>query len=138
VIESEDNNIIVETRVDATFLKRNQLRVRVFLPIHHVKTRPRTYAHWSSLSLIAARINARLLDKYRGQTVRLTGKIVQVTGDTAKIQAADGGEVGSSSGDHADPRSAYTSHEQVSTNIALIAGISHIRRLCRDHWQRQG
>jgi len=51
--------------------------------------------------LTPARINARLLDKYRGQTVRLTGKIIQVTGDTAKVQAADGGEVGDASLDTA-------------------------------------
>ena len=43
--------------------------------------------------LTIARINSKLLDQYKGQTVRLTGKILQVNGDTATLEAADGGQV---------------------------------------------
>lgn len=53
------------------------------------------YISWGEL--IAARINSRLLEKYKGQTVRLTGKLIDVNGATATLQASDGGQVGLSS-----------------------------------------
>ncbi len=40
-----------------------------------------------------ARINSRLLSQYKGHTVRLTGKVLKMVGDTATVQASDGGEV---------------------------------------------
>ncbi|KAK1925038.1 replication factor A protein 3 [Papiliotrema laurentii] len=40
------------------------------------------------------RINSRLLNKYQGQTVRLTAKVVNVNGDTATVEASDGGQIG--------------------------------------------
>jgi hypothetical protein len=44
-----------------------------------------------------ARINSRLLDQYKGQTVRLTAKIIKLDGDTATVEASDGGQVSLSS-----------------------------------------
>jgi len=40
-----------------------------------------------------ARINARLLDQYKGQTIRLTAKIINLNGETATVEASDGGQV---------------------------------------------
>jgi len=40
-----------------------------------------------------ARINARLLDQYKGQTIRLTAKIIKLNGETATVEASDGGQV---------------------------------------------
>jgi hypothetical protein len=52
---------------------------------------------WRSLSLshqlTPARVNARYLSEHRGQTVRLPAKIVKLVGDTATVEASDGGEV---------------------------------------------
>lgn len=45
------------------------------------------------VKLTIARINSRLLNKYQGQTVRLTAKVVNVNGDTATVEASDGGQV---------------------------------------------
>ena len=42
---------------------------------------------------IIARINARLLDQYKGQTIRLTAKIIKLNGETATVEASDGGQV---------------------------------------------
>ena len=44
---------------------------------------------------IIARINARLLDQYKGQTIRLTAKIIKLEGETATVEASDGGQVSS-------------------------------------------
>jgi len=41
----------------------------------------------------SARINSRLLSQYKGHTVRLTAKVLKLVGDTAPVQASDGGEV---------------------------------------------
>jgi hypothetical protein len=43
---------------------------------------------------MAARINSRLLDQYKGQTIRLTAKIIKLEGETATVEASDGGQVG--------------------------------------------
>jgi len=40
-----------------------------------------------------ARINSRLLDQFKGQTVRLTAKVIKLSGDTATVEASDGGQV---------------------------------------------
>ena len=40
-----------------------------------------------------ARINSRLLSQYKGHTVRLTAKVLKIVGETATVQASDGGEV---------------------------------------------
>lgn len=40
------------------------------------------------------RINSRLLSQYKGQTIRLTAKVLKLSGDTATVQASDGGEIG--------------------------------------------
>ncbi|WVQ71696.1 hypothetical protein IAR50_001237 [Cryptococcus sp. DSM 104548] len=40
------------------------------------------------------RINSRYLNDHIGQTVRVTAKVVSVSGDTATIQTSDGGSVG--------------------------------------------
>ncbi|ORX39890.1 replication factor A protein 3 [Kockovaella imperatae] len=40
------------------------------------------------------RINASLLAKYRGQTVRLPAKVVKIVGSTATVEASDGGQIG--------------------------------------------
>ena len=42
---------------------------------------------------LTARINARLLDQYKGQTIRLTAKIIKLEGETATVEASDGGQV---------------------------------------------
>jgi len=42
-----------------------------------------------------ARINSRLLEAYKGQTVRLTAKIIKMAGETATVEASDGGQVSS-------------------------------------------
>ncbi|KLT45676.1 putative single-stranded DNA binding protein 12k chain [Cutaneotrichosporon oleaginosum] len=39
------------------------------------------------------RVNARYLSEHRGQTVRLVAKVVNLVGDTATVEASDGGEV---------------------------------------------
>ncbi|KAG7530718.1 hypothetical protein FFLO_04826 [Filobasidium floriforme] len=39
------------------------------------------------------RVNAARLAQYKSQTVRLTGKVVRMDGDTAIIEASDGGQV---------------------------------------------
>jgi replication factor A3 len=44
-------------------------------------------------SHILARVNAARLAQYKGQTIRLTGKVVRMDGDTAVIEASDGGQV---------------------------------------------
>jgi hypothetical protein len=44
-------------------------------------------------SLQLARVNAARLAQYKSQTVRLTGKVVRMDGDTAIIEASDGGQV---------------------------------------------
>jgi len=41
----------------------------------------------------SARVNAARLAQYKGQTIRLTGKVVRMDGDTAVIEASDGGQV---------------------------------------------
>ena len=46
---------------------------------------------------LIARINARLLDQYKGQTIRLTAKIIKLNGETATVEASDGGQVSRSS-----------------------------------------
>lgn len=38
-------------------------------------------------------MNAARLAEYKTQTVRLTGKVVRMDGDTAIIEASDGGQV---------------------------------------------
>jgi len=43
--------------------------------------------------VLTARINSRLLSQYKGHTVRLTAKVLKIVGDTATVQASDGGEV---------------------------------------------
>ncbi|CAD6569607.1 MAG: hypothetical protein TREMPRED_005329 [Tremellales sp. Tagirdzhanova-0007] len=40
------------------------------------------------------RINSRLLSQYKGHTVRLTAKVLKIVGETATVQASDGGEIG--------------------------------------------
>lgn len=45
---------------------------------------------------LLARINAGLLQSFKGQTVRLTAKVIKLTGETATVEASDGGQVGSS------------------------------------------
>ena len=45
------------------------------------------------LALTTARVNAARLAQYKSQTVRLTGKVVRMEGDTAIIEASDGGQV---------------------------------------------
>lgn len=45
---------------------------------------------------VIARINARLLETYKGQTVRLTAKVIKLDGETATVEASDGGQVSSS------------------------------------------
>ncbi|RXK39519.1 hypothetical protein M231_03188 [Tremella mesenterica] len=40
------------------------------------------------------RINSRLLSQFKGQTVRLTVKVVKLNGDTATVEASDGGPIG--------------------------------------------
>lgn len=40
-----------------------------------------------------ARINAGLLQKHIGQTVRLTAKVLKLNGETATVEASDGGQV---------------------------------------------
>jgi hypothetical protein len=44
-------------------------------------------------SILSARVNAARLAQYKSQTVRLTGKVVRMDGDTAIIEASDGGQV---------------------------------------------
>ena len=51
------------------------------------------YARVFSADDLPARINSRLLSQYKGQTVRLTAKVLKLSGDTATVQASDGGEV---------------------------------------------
>lgn len=41
----------------------------------------------------SARVNSRFLGEHRGQTVRLTAKVTKLVGDTATVEASDGGEV---------------------------------------------
>lgn len=40
-----------------------------------------------------ARINSRLLESYTGQTIRLTAKVIKLNGETATVEASDGGQV---------------------------------------------
>jgi hypothetical protein len=35
-----------------------------------------------------------LLEQFKGQTVRLTAKVIKLSGDTATVEASDGGQVG--------------------------------------------
>ncbi|KZT69974.1 replication factor A protein 3 [Daedalea quercina L-15889] len=42
---------------------------------------------------VSPRVNAARLGKYIGRTIRLTCKVVRSQGDTAIVQASDGGEV---------------------------------------------
>jgi replication factor A3 len=42
---------------------------------------------------MVARVNSRLLEQYKGQTVRLTAKIIKLSGETATVEATDGGQV---------------------------------------------
>jgi hypothetical protein len=37
-------------------------------------------------------VNSARLAQYKGQTIRLTGKVVRMDGDTAVIEASDGGQ----------------------------------------------
>lgn len=46
-----------------------------------------------SADTLIARINARLLDQFKGQTIRLTAKVIKLSGDTATVEASDGGQV---------------------------------------------
>ncbi|RSH88075.1 uncharacterized protein EHS24_000602 [Apiotrichum porosum] len=39
------------------------------------------------------RVNSKFLSDHRGQTVRLTAKVLKLVGDTATVEASDGGEV---------------------------------------------
>ena len=68
----------------------------------------------------AARINSRLLDKYRGQTVRLTAKVKSVSGDTAQVEAADGGTV---SGGSIIPRAALNMEWWLFLIRTLVRGV---------------
>lgn len=45
-------------------------------------------------SLTVARVNAKYLSEHKGQTVRLTAKVVNLVGESATVEASDGGEVG--------------------------------------------
>ena len=45
--------------------------------------------------IVLARINAGLLQQFKGQTVRLTAKVIKLTGETATVEASDGGQVSS-------------------------------------------
>ncbi|KAL1409691.1 hypothetical protein Q8F55_003687 [Vanrija albida] len=40
------------------------------------------------------RVNSKYLSQHRGQVVRLTAKVVRLVGDTATVEASDGGEIG--------------------------------------------
>jgi len=40
-----------------------------------------------------ARINSKYLTQHKGQTVRLAGKVIKLSGDTAIVEASDGPEV---------------------------------------------
>ncbi|KAG9005510.1 hypothetical protein FRB94_001516 [Tulasnella sp. JGI-2019a] len=42
---------------------------------------------------VTPRVNSALMAKYVGRTVRLTCKIIKLQGETAIVQAADGGQV---------------------------------------------
>lgn len=54
----------------------------------------REIAHQSlRISSWIARINSRLLEKYKGQTVRLTVKVLSISADQATVEASDGGQV---------------------------------------------
>lgn len=57
-----------------------------------------------------ARVNAKTLSQYRGQTVRLTAKVVKLSGEIATVQASDGGEVGNLCRGEANGRLVYTFH----------------------------
>ncbi|BEJ18208.1 hypothetical protein CspHIS471_0704850 [Cutaneotrichosporon sp. HIS471] len=39
------------------------------------------------------RVNSRYLSEHRGQTVRLVAKVTRLVGETATIEASDGGEI---------------------------------------------
>ncbi|WOO79716.1 Replication factor A protein 3 [Vanrija pseudolonga] len=39
-----------------------------------------------------ARVNSKHLSEHRGQVVRLTAKVLNLVGDTATVEASDGGE----------------------------------------------
>ena len=67
------------------------------------------YAWVFSAEDLPARINSRLLSQYKGQTVRLTAKVLKLSGDTATVQASDGGEVSRS-----------TEWEEVRLQIRLV------------------
>ena len=54
----------------------------------------------SELSSYPARVNARLLPQFKGQTVRLTAKVIRLNGDTATVEASDGGQVSCVRGMH--------------------------------------
>lgn len=45
------------------------------------------------LELTIARVNAKYLSEHKGQHVRLTAKVTNLVGETATVQASDGGEV---------------------------------------------
>ncbi|TXT06076.1 hypothetical protein VHUM_03549 [Vanrija humicola] len=44
----------------------------------------------------SARVNSKHLSEHRGQVVRLTAKVIRLVGDTATVEASDGGEVSAS------------------------------------------
>lgn len=49
--------------------------------------------HRAVCLLCADRVNAKYLSEHRGQTVRLTAKVLKLVADTATVEASDGGEV---------------------------------------------
>lgn len=44
-------------------------------------------------STVLARVNATYLPKYVGQTVRVTAKVLSFDGESAVLEASDGGQV---------------------------------------------
>lgn len=42
---------------------------------------------------MTVRVNSKTLSEHKGKTVRLTAKVVQIVGDTATVEASDGGQV---------------------------------------------
>ncbi|KAK2464303.1 hypothetical protein APHAL10511_003760 [Amanita phalloides] len=46
-----------------------------------------------SLEHISPRVNAALFPQYKGKVVRLTCKRISIHGDTATVEASDGGEL---------------------------------------------
>ena len=65
------------------------------------------------IKTLIARINSRLLSQYKGHTVRLTAKVLKLVGDTATVQASDGGEV----------RGCYPCLIEDPTNKTIVLGL---------------